>query len=50
MTAEPTLAWMLEQYPAARPTGDGVYIILYPLTFGRWRVSRATVVGMLDGY
>ena len=44
------VAWMLEQYPAARLLTEDTCIILRPLTLGRWRVSRADRWSMLDGY
>lgn len=38
------------QYPLCRRLDEDHAVILQPLTFGRWRVSRATKWAVLDGY
>lgn len=46
-----TLAWLKSMYPLARPLGTvGEYVIVHPLTLGRWRVSRCTASAVLDGW
>jgi len=43
------MSW-LDEYPLNRPVGDGEYLVLHPLTFGRWRLSVANVWGREQGY
>lgn len=40
---------LLDMYPVAKEMGDD-FAILAPLTFGRWRVSRADASTVMDGY
>jgi hypothetical protein len=43
-------AFLRDQYAAVRPLDERMFVILVPLTFGRWRVSRADAGSVFDGY
>lgn len=44
------LDYLRSMYPMVRPHDDTHAVVLVPLTFGRWRVSRCTTAAVLDGY